>query len=103
MNMLVFGNAELLVQRMKKNFVYNLWSWSKVFVDMDPSSLVSFIDWLGSKRGQMVFFVSFSPTLGGWCILLVYFRTIFWCFLYIYIYTLLPIKKKEKKKEHIML
>ena len=49
MNMLVFGNEELLVQRMKKIFVYNLWSWSKVFVDMDPSSLVSFIDWLGSK------------------------------------------------------
>ena len=48
MNMLVFGNEELLVQRMKKIFVYNLWSWSKVFVDMDTSSLVSFIDWLGS-------------------------------------------------------
>ena len=45
----------------------------------------------------MVFFVSFSPTLGGWCILLVYFRTIFWCFLYIYILSYL-LKKKKKKK-----
>ena len=47
-NMLAFDNAEFSVQRMKNSFVYNLWSWSRVSIDMGHFSL-SFIDWLGSK------------------------------------------------------
>ena len=48
-NLLAFDNEELSVQRLKNSFVYNLRSWSRVFVDMSPNSLVSFIHWLGSK------------------------------------------------------
>ena len=47
--MLAFDNIEFSIQMMKNSFVHDLWSWSRVFVDMDPFSLVSFIDWLGSK------------------------------------------------------
>ena len=49
---------------MKNSFVYNLWSWSKVPMDMGPRSLASFFDWLGSNRGQVMFFVSLPLTLG---------------------------------------
>ena len=48
-NLLVFGNEELLLQKLKKNFVCNLWSWSRVFLYLSLFSLLSFIDWLGSK------------------------------------------------------
>ena len=47
--MLAFDNIEFSIQMMKNSFVRNLWSWSRVFVDMDPFSHVNFIDWLGSK------------------------------------------------------
>ena len=48
-NVLGFGNEELLLQRLKNYFVCNLWSWIRVSIVLSPSSLVSFIDWLGSK------------------------------------------------------
>ena len=48
-NLIVFDNEGLSIQRLKNSFVCNLWSWFRVFVDMCPVSLVSFIDWLGSK------------------------------------------------------
>ena len=47
--MSVFDNAELTVQRMKNSFVYNLWPWSRVYIDIGLISLVSFIDWFGFK------------------------------------------------------
>ena len=45
----MFDNEELSIQRLKNSFVCNLWSWSRVSLDMSSISLVSFIDWLGSK------------------------------------------------------
>ena len=48
-NLLAFGNEEFLLQRLKYSFICNLWSWIRVSLVMDPSSLVSFFDWLGSK------------------------------------------------------
>ena len=62
-NMLAFDNVELLVQRLKNSFVCNLWSWSRVFVDVGPTSLISFINWQGSKRRQVKFFVLSLPHL----------------------------------------
>ena len=46
--MLAFDNEELLIQRLKNSFVCNVWSWSRLSIDMNPISHVSFIDWLGS-------------------------------------------------------
>ena len=48
-NFLAFDNADFLVQRMKNSFVCNLWSWSKVSIDVGPFSLLSFFGWLGFK------------------------------------------------------
>ena len=44
-----FGNEEFSLQRLKYSFVCNLWSWVRVFIVLNPSSLVSFFEWLGSK------------------------------------------------------
>ena len=60
-NLIVFDNEELLIQRLKNSFVYNPWSWSRMSVDMCSISLVSFIDWLGSKWGQVMFLACFPP------------------------------------------
>ena len=49
MNLLAFGNEELSFQRLKYSFVCNLWSWVRVSLVLNPSSLVCFLDWLGSK------------------------------------------------------
>ena len=48
-NLLAFGNEELSLHRLKYSFVCNLWSWVRASVVLSPSSLVSFLDWLGSK------------------------------------------------------
>ena len=48
-NLLAFGNEELSLQRLKYSFVCNLWSWVRVSLILSPSSLVSFLDWLGFK------------------------------------------------------
>ena len=48
-NLLMFDNMTISIHRVKSSFVYNLWSWSRASIDMRPISLVSFIDWLGSK------------------------------------------------------
>ena len=48
-NLIMFDNEELSIQRLKISFVCNLWSWSRVSIDMCYISLVSFINWLGSK------------------------------------------------------
>ena len=63
-NLLVFDNKDLSIQRLKNYFVCNLWSWSRVSVDMSPISLVSFIDWLNSKQGYVMIFTSFPLPLG---------------------------------------
>ena len=49
MNLLAFGNEELSLHRLKYSFVCNLWSWVRVSIVLSPLSLVSFLDWLGSK------------------------------------------------------
>ena len=48
-NLLAFGNKEFSLQRLKYSFVCNLWYWVRVSIVLSPSSLVSFLDWLGSK------------------------------------------------------
>ena len=29
-------------------FLCNLWAWSNLFIDLDSSSIVDFVDWIGS-------------------------------------------------------
>ena len=47
-NRLAFGNEDLSLQRLKYSFVCNLWSWVKGSLVESHSSLVSFVDWIGS-------------------------------------------------------
>ena len=49
MNMIVFDNVELSIQRMKNSFICNLWSWSRVFVYEGQS-----IPWLESHLFWLV-------------------------------------------------
>ena len=48
-NLLAFGNEKFSLHRLKYSFVCNLWSWVRVSIVLSSSSLVSFLDWLGSK------------------------------------------------------
>ena len=48
-NRIAFNNEELSIQRMKNSFVCSFWSWTKLFIDERPLSLINFFDWLGSR------------------------------------------------------
>ena len=48
-NRLVFENEAPSVQRIKANFVTNLWSWAKLHSVDNTSSIVDFFTWLGSR------------------------------------------------------
>ena len=48
-NRLVFENETPSVQRIKANFVTNLWSWAKTHSVDNTSSIVDFFTWLGSR------------------------------------------------------
>ena len=43
-----FENEELSNQRLKNSFVCILWSWTKMFVEDGPLTLVSFFDGLAT-------------------------------------------------------
>ena len=72
---------------------------SSSYVDRGPISLVSFIDWLGSKWRQVMYFVSFLLPIGWAFWRPVYTSYKLWdavlVFPFFNIYTLLLIKKKK--------
>ena len=41
-NRIVFKHGDLVVQRLKYSFVYNLWSWNMVFLDEEVHSIIDF-------------------------------------------------------------
>ena len=47
-NRLAFGDEDLSLQRLKYSFVCNIWNWVRGSLAESHSSLVSFIDWIGS-------------------------------------------------------
>ena len=47
-NRLAFGDEDLSLQRLKYSFVCNLWSWVRGSLAESHSSLVSFVDRIGS-------------------------------------------------------
>ena len=48
-NRLVFENEAPSVQRIKANFVTNLWSWANLHSADNTYSIVDFFTWLGSR------------------------------------------------------
>ena len=49
-NRLAFRGGEVLIaQKLKTSFVYNIWGWAKVYIDMESNSLIGFLEWLASN------------------------------------------------------
>ena len=48
-NRLVFENEGTTDQKIKANFVYNLWAWANMYRDDKTNSVVEFLTWLGSR------------------------------------------------------
>ena len=48
-NKIAFEDDVLFIQRLKSSFIYLFWSETKLFIKDGPSSLVGFIDWVGSR------------------------------------------------------
>ena len=84
-----------------KTFLFVIYGLGLGVCRCSPTFLFSFIDWLGSKWGQIMFFVLFFPHLvepfGGWYILPVYFGTLFWCFLLVYSFFYLWKTQKQEQ------
>ena len=98
-NRIAFEDHVLSIQRLKSSFVCFLWSETKLFIKDGPSTLVSFIDWLGSHWRWGFFCTSlltavFAPV--GWG--LVYLFCLLWVVvlapLFKYIFTSLYLSKK---------
>ena len=47
-NRTTFEDSMSSIQRLKASFVYLLWSETKLFIKDGPSTLIDFIDWVGS-------------------------------------------------------
>ena len=48
-NRLAFKGGVLDYQKLKTSFVYIIWGWAKVYIDMESKSLIGFLEWLASK------------------------------------------------------
>ena len=44
-----FEEEELSIQRFKNSSVYFLWSETKLFIKEEPSTLVDFMNWVGTR------------------------------------------------------
>ena len=91
-NRLLFENKVLSAQRIKANFVSNLWTWANMYSVDNTHSVLEFLTWLGSRYvflGLFFFvlsvfwfpFVHDPCTLGFFC----------------YLYNFLFIDQKKKK------
>ena len=45
-NRLAFRGGSLAIQKLKIFFAYNLWSWARVYMGEESSSLLGFLEWL---------------------------------------------------------
>ena len=45
---MAFEDGVLSIQRRKASFVYLLWSETKLWMKDGPSTLIDFVDWVGS-------------------------------------------------------
>ena len=47
-NRVAFRGGSLAIQKLKNSFVYNLWSWARVYIGGESLSLLDFLEWLAS-------------------------------------------------------
>ena len=48
MNRLIFKRGVLHIQKLKNSFVCTLWSWARVYIGEESSSLLGFLEWLAA-------------------------------------------------------
>ena len=48
MNRLAFKRGSLTIQKLKNSFICNLWSWARVYIREESSSLLGFLEWLAA-------------------------------------------------------
>ena len=48
-NRLAFRGGFLSIQKLKNSFVCNMWSWARVYIGEESSSLLGFLEWLASN------------------------------------------------------
>ena len=48
-NRLVFNNEVTFAQRIKANFITNLWTWVNLYRVDNTNSVLDFLTWLGSR------------------------------------------------------
>ena len=48
-NRTAFREGTLVVQRLKLSFVHNLWSWNRLYLGEEISSLIGFLEWLALR------------------------------------------------------
>ena len=94
-NIIAFQEGSLIVQSFKNSFVYNLWSWNRVYVGEEASSLIGFfgVDSFLLRGNEASGFFEFL--LFG-CLYTPVYATACWLFFLMYINLFLPIKKKKK-------
>ena len=56
-NRISFKDGILAVQKLKCNFVYNLWSWNRIYLGDQATDAVDFMEWLASLGGLVRIFV----------------------------------------------
>ena len=47
-NNIAFRDGRLAIQRLKNSFVYNLWSWNRLYVGEEASTFLGFLEWMAS-------------------------------------------------------
>ena len=77
-----FDNEAPSVERMKNYFVYYLWSWSRLLIDIDSLHVINFLTlfvfYVGSGKSLVSLLVSLYRPLGAYSILIVCFGLPFW-------------------------
>ena len=48
-NKLAFENEATTAQRIKINFISNLWAWANLFSNANTNSVLDFLTWLGCR------------------------------------------------------
>ena len=48
-NQITFEGGMVAVHRLKYYFVYNLWSWNRVFLCEEVHSILDFLEWRASR------------------------------------------------------
>ena len=73
-NKIAFENNVLSIYRLKASFVYLLWLETKLWMKDGPSTLIDFVDWVGSRWGRRFFvFPCFGSNCKGVSVSLLYF------------------------------